>query len=109
MHHPVHGRRRGSFAPGVTENPVKLIIQSDMPDPRNIAAAPLSTCGPVAHHLHGRRFPHAAQPFGYVPTPALVAPIEFTHKAGDYAALGGYVDNVRAAEFDHVHRRSRSG
>jgi hypothetical protein len=33
--------------------------------------------------------------FGYVPTPALVAPIEFTLKLVDYAALGGYVDQVR--------------
>ncbi|HLX43812.1 MAG TPA: hypothetical protein VKR43_10275, partial [Bryobacteraceae bacterium] len=33
--------------------------------------------------------------FGYVPTPALVAPIEFTLKLADYAELGGYMDNVR--------------
>ena len=33
--------------------------------------------------------------FGYVPTPALVAPIEFTLKLEDYAALGGYMDHVR--------------
>ena len=33
--------------------------------------------------------------FGYVPTPALVAPIEFTLKLSDYAALGGYLDKVR--------------
>ena len=33
--------------------------------------------------------------FGYVPTPALVAPIEFTMKLADYAALGGYMDHVR--------------
>ena len=33
--------------------------------------------------------------FGYVPTPALVAPIEFTMKLIDYAALGGYLENVR--------------
>ena len=33
--------------------------------------------------------------FGYVPTPALVAPIEFTLNIGDYAALGGYMDHVR--------------
>ena len=33
--------------------------------------------------------------FGYVPTPALVAPIEFTLRFADYAALGGYVGNVR--------------
>ena len=33
--------------------------------------------------------------FGYVPTPALVAPIEFTLKLADYAALGGHMDHVR--------------
>jgi hypothetical protein len=34
--------------------------------------------------------------FGYVPTPALVAPIEFTLKLQDYADLGGYMDHVRS-------------
>ena len=34
--------------------------------------------------------------FGFVPTPALVAPIEFTLKLQDYADLGGYMDHVRA-------------
>jgi len=33
--------------------------------------------------------------FGYVPTPAMVAPIEFTLKLADYSALGGYMDRVR--------------
>ena len=33
--------------------------------------------------------------FGYVPTPALVAPIEFTLRLADYAALGGYTEHVR--------------
>jgi hypothetical protein len=33
--------------------------------------------------------------FGYVPTPALVAPIEFTMRLDDYAALGGHLDEVR--------------
>ena len=36
--------------------------------------------------------------FGYVPTPALVAPIEFTLRLDDYAALGGHVDEVRPLE-----------
>jgi hypothetical protein len=36
--------------------------------------------------------------FGYVPTPALVAPIEFTLKLADYAALGGYIDQARSLE-----------
>ena len=33
--------------------------------------------------------------FGYVPTPALVAPIEFTLRRDDYIGLGGYVDEIR--------------
>ena len=33
--------------------------------------------------------------FGYVPTPALVAPIEFTLRLSDYAALGGYMEAVQ--------------
>jgi len=32
--------------------------------------------------------------FGYVPTPALVAPIEFTMRRSDYQALGGHMDHV---------------
>ena len=32
--------------------------------------------------------------FGYVPTPALVAPIEFTLRLQDYAALGGHMEHV---------------
>lgn len=36
--------------------------------------------------------------FGYVPTPALVAPIEFTLRAELYAALGGHVDQAVALE-----------
>ena len=32
--------------------------------------------------------------FGSVPTPAIVAPIEFTMSLEDYASLGGYTENV---------------
>jgi hypothetical protein len=32
--------------------------------------------------------------FGTVPTPAIVAPIEFTMRLADYAALGGHVESV---------------
>ena len=34
--------------------------------------------------------------FGYVPTPAIVAPIEFTMSRADYLALGGHGDHVKA-------------
>ena len=36
--------------------------------------------------------------FGYVPTPALVAPIEFTLRRADYAALGGHLNHVQPVE-----------
>ena len=32
--------------------------------------------------------------FGYVPTPALVLPIEFTMPLSDYAAMGGHMASV---------------
>jgi hypothetical protein len=32
--------------------------------------------------------------FGYVPTPALVLPIEFTLPLAQYAAIGGHMDHV---------------
>jgi hypothetical protein len=38
-----------------------------------------------------------ANAFGYVPTPAIVAPIEFTLRLADYAALGGHMAYVRQA------------
>ncbi len=36
--------------------------------------------------------------FGYVPTPALVAPIEFTLRLSDYIALGGHADRVQPVD-----------
>jgi hypothetical protein len=36
--------------------------------------------------------------FGSVPTPAIVAPIEFTLKLADYQQLGGHMDRVRRIE-----------
>jgi hypothetical protein len=39
-----------------------------------------------------------AQAFGHVPTPAVVAPIEFTLPLRDYALLGGHMDRIRPLE-----------
>ena len=36
--------------------------------------------------------------FGYVPTPAVVAPIEFTMRQEEFIALGGYQDHVRGLD-----------
>jgi hypothetical protein len=42
-----------------------------------------------------------------VPTPAIVAPIEFTLRRADYAALGGHVDRVRPLADILAHERHR--
>jgi len=85
----------GSLRSGVTENPVRLT--------RSVKAALTRvTCGgaPVYIWPGGgitlmvdvTRMPKNA--FGYVPTPALVAPIEFSLTRSDYAALGGHVEAI---------------
>jgi hypothetical protein len=86
----------GSLRAGVTENPVRLT--------RSVGQALTSvTCGGapvyvwpgggITFMVDVTRVPAGA--FGYVPTPALVAPIEFTLRLADYAALGGHMDHVR--------------
>jgi hypothetical protein len=86
----------GSLRAGVTENPVRL-TQSVK------AALTRVTCGgaPVYVWPGGgitlmvdvMRMPDRS--FGCVPTPAIVAPIEFTLSLEHYAALGGHMDRVR--------------
>jgi hypothetical protein len=36
--------------------------------------------------------------FGTVPTPAIVAPIEFSMRMDDYRMLGGHLEHVRSLE-----------
>ena len=82
----------GSLRAGVTENPVRLTrsVQRRAGQGHLRRRAGLCLAG-RRHHLHGRRDARCRRTaFGYVPTPALVAPIEFTMRAADYAALGGY-------------------
>lgn len=89
------GGAGGSLRAGVTENPVKLT--------RSVQQVLTSvTCGgaPTFRWPGGgitvmadvSRMPDNS--FGYVPTPALVAPIEFTLSMADYEALGGHMDHV---------------
>ena len=90
------GGAGGSLRAGVTENPVRLT--------RSVKEAlTLVTCGGapvyvwpgggITFMVDVTRVPENG--FGYVPTPALVAPIEFTLRLDDYAALGGHMDQVR--------------
>jgi hypothetical protein len=89
----------GSLRAGVTENPVRLT--------RSVRDALVRvTCGgaPVYVWPGGgitlmadvTLLPDNA--FGYVPTPALVGPIEFTMRLADYEALGGHMHRVQSLD-----------
>jgi 6-hydroxynicotinate reductase len=90
------GGAGGSLRAGVTDNPVKLT--------RSVKAALTRvTCGGVAAYVWpgggitvmADVLDMPSNAFGYVPTPALVAPIEFTLRRSDYAALGGHMAHIR--------------
>ena len=93
------GGAGGSLRAGVTENPVKLTHSvRDALTRVTCGGAPVYVWpgGGITIMVDVTRMPENA--FGYVPTPALVAPIEFTLKLADYGALGGYMDHVRPLE-----------
>ena len=89
----------GSLRSGVTENPVSLTrsVQSRLTRV-TVGGAPVFMWpgGGITFMADVTQMPKNA--FGYVPTPALVAPIEFTMSASDYAALGGHMDYVMPLE-----------
>ena len=89
----------GSLRAGVTENPVAL-TRSVRAKPSRItaggAAVHLWPGGGITFMVDVLTMPGNA--FGYVPTPALVAPIEFTLPRADYAALGGHLGRIRPLE-----------
>ena len=90
------GGAGGSLRAGVTENPVRLTHSvRDALTRVTCGGAPVYIWpgGGITFMVDVSRMPENA--FGYVPTPALVAPIEFTLKLKDYADLGGYIDHVR--------------
>jgi hypothetical protein len=90
------GGAGGSLRAGVTENPVKLTHSvRDALTRVTCGGAPVYIWpgGGITFMADVTRMPQNA--FGYVPTPALVAPIEFTLKLTDYADLGGHMDSVR--------------
>ena len=90
------GGAGGSLRAGVTENPVRLTQSvKDSLTRVTCGGAPVYIWpgGGITFMADVTRMPERA--FGYVPTPALVAPIEFTLKLSDYAALGGHMDHVR--------------
>ena len=80
----------GSLRAGVTENPVRLTRSVQGARwPASPAAARRSMSGRAAASPSWSTSPRMPDnAFGYVPTPALVAPIEFTMRRDDYAGAG---------------------
>lgn len=90
------GGAGGSLRAGVTENPVRLTRSvKDALTYVTCGGAPVYVWpgGGITFMVDVTRLPENA--FGYVPTPALVAPIEFTLRLDDYEAMGGHVGHVR--------------
>jgi hypothetical protein len=86
----------GSLRAGVTENPVRLTraVQSGRARVTS-GGAPVFVWpgGGITYMVDVAAMPDAA--FGSVPTPAIVAPIEFSLPFSDFSALGGHVGRVR--------------
>lgn len=86
----------GSLRAGVTDNPVRLtqaIKQSLVNVTCGGAPAYVWPGGGITVMVDVLRMP--ASSFGTVPTPAIVAPIEFSMRLADYQALGGHMAYVR--------------
>jgi hypothetical protein len=102
------GGAGGSLRAGVTENPVGLTRSVRQALTRvTCGGAPVYVWpgGGITFMVDITLVP--ANGFGAVPTPALVAPIEFTMRAADYAALGGHVAQVRPTEAVLAEARQR--
>jgi len=91
------GGAGGSLRAGVTTNPIRLTesVQSRQTK---------VTCGGIEGFIWPgggitimvdvANMPENA--FGYVPTPAIVAPLEFTTTKDEYIALGGHAEQIRS-------------
>jgi 6-hydroxynicotinate reductase len=89
----------GSLRAGVTENPVRLTHSiKDKLVNVTCGGAPVYVWpgGGITVMVDVARMP--ANSFGFVPTPAIVSPIEFTLRLDDYRLLGGHMDRVRRIE-----------
>ncbi|PLP56162.1 6-hydroxynicotinate reductase [Mesorhizobium loti] len=91
------GGAGGSLRAGITENPVNLTRSVQRLETYvTVGGAPVYVWpgGGITLMVDVTRVPEGA--FGYVPTPALVAPIEFTLRRDDYLRLGGYEAEIRS-------------
>jgi hypothetical protein len=91
------GGAGGSLRAGVTQNPVRLTRSVQARQSRVTvggAEAYVWPGGGITIMADVTTMPENA--FGYVPTPALVAPLEFTMPRDVYRALGGHDGSVRS-------------
>ena len=93
------GGAGGSLRAGVTKNPVRLTRSVQAGQTRLTSGG--AECyvwpgGGITFIVDVLTLPKGA--FGYVPTPALVAPLEFTLRRADYLALGGHEDAIRSLD-----------
>jgi len=91
------GGAGGSLRSGVTQNPVKLTRSVKAGETRvTCGGAPVYVWpgGGITLMVDVMTMPQRA--FGYVPTPALVAPLEFSMPRESYLQLGGHVDAIRS-------------
>ena len=93
------GGAGGSLRAGVTENPVRLtrsVKESLTHVSCGGAKAYVWPGGGITVMVDILDMP--TQSFGYVPTPALVAPIEFTLRVSDYRTLGGHMEHIKLVD-----------
>ena len=93
------GGAGGSLRAGVTENPVRLtrsVKESLTHVSCGGAEAYVWPGGGITVMVDILDMP--TQSFGYVPTPALVAPIEFTLRVSDYRTLGGHMEHIKSVD-----------
>ena len=93
------GGAGGSLRAGVTRNPVRLTRSVHSGITRLTSGG--ADCyvwpgGGITFMVDVTALPAGA--FGYVPTPALVAPLEFTLPRADYLAMGGHEAAIRTLD-----------
>jgi 6-hydroxynicotinate reductase len=93
------GGAGGSLRAGVAKNPVRLTRSVQGGATRLTSGG--AECyiwpgGGITFMVDVTRLPKGA--FGYVPTPALVAPLEFTLPRAEYLAMGGHAEAIRSLD-----------
>ena len=89
----------GSLRAGVTQNPINIthsVAEKSTQVTMGGAEVYVFPGGGITVMVDVMKMPDNA--FGYVPTPALVAPIEFSLDADLYSRSGGHMDNVMSLQ-----------